>query len=215
MVGCSDGIIESCRFIGLDGFSQDSGVQAKGGSRDVTVKNSLFRNAGQRAVNIGGSTGLQFFRPEPAGFEARNITVSGNVFVGSLAPIAFVTSTDCTVSRNTIFLPDKWILRILQEQPLDKFMPCQKGVFENNIVVYDARVRIAANVGVNTKPESFVFRDNAWFDMTGRPKLPLPSDELNSVFQIDPQFADPDKNDFSILSKDKRLQDVSAHSATP
>ena len=82
MVGCHRGLIEGCTFRGKDGFTQDSGVQAKGGSSQITVRNCAFIHAGQRAVNLGGSTAMSVFRPRGARYEAKDITVEGCRFVG-------------------------------------------------------------------------------------------------------------------------------------
>ena len=71
MVGCHRGEIVGCTFRHGD-TTGDSGVQAKGGSRDVVIRRCRFEHAGQRAVNLGGSTGLAFFRPKPEGYEARD-----------------------------------------------------------------------------------------------------------------------------------------------
>ena len=107
MVGCHHGIIEDCTFIGREGFSQANAVQLKGGTHDVLVECCFFNNAGQRSINLGGSTGLRFFRPKLRGYEAKNITVAGNRFVGSMAPVAWVTSDGGYVHHNTIVLPAK------------------------------------------------------------------------------------------------------------
>ena len=155
MVGCHDGVIEKCKFVGKKGFSQSNGIQAKGGSENILIRRNFFKNAGGRAINLGGSTGLKYFRPKLRDYEARAIEVSGNHFVGSMAPVAYVTSTDCVVRRNTIIYPAKWVMRILQEQSTDKFKPCRKGIFESNLIVFDRRVRTFVNVGPNTKPETF------------------------------------------------------------
>ncbi len=170
MVGCHDGLIEGCRFEGAEGFSQSSGIQAKGGSARVTVRRCEFENAGSRAVNLGGSTGLQYFRPPGAGYEAAELLVEGNVFRGSQAPIAFVGAVGCIVRDNDIHNPEKWLLRILQESTGPQFAPCQGGVFESNRIRFDQRVQVFVNVGPGTLPDSFVYRDNVWIetDAAGR-----------------------------------------------
>ena len=58
-VGCHHGIITGCHF------SESSGnaIQIKGGSTDILVHGNRMHDAGERAVNMGGSTGPQFFRP--------------------------------------------------------------------------------------------------------------------------------------------------------
>ncbi|MHC4402813.1 MAG: SMP-30/gluconolactonase/LRE family protein [Planctomycetota bacterium] len=82
MVGCHRGVIEACRFRGKEGFSQSAGPQTKGGSSEIVIRGCLFDNAAGRAVNLGGSTGMPYFRPRGALYEAKDITVEGCTFVG-------------------------------------------------------------------------------------------------------------------------------------
>ena len=99
MVGCHDGLIERCRLQGVEGCSQDTGIQCKGGTSRITIRGCTLLDAGQRAINVGGSTGLEFFRPADADAEARAITVEGCRFRGSDAPIAFVGVDGAVVRR--------------------------------------------------------------------------------------------------------------------
>ncbi len=179
MVGCHRGVVEDCTFVGREGFSQSNGVQLKGGTAEVIVQCCLFQDAGQRAVNLGGSTGLQFFRPGVADYEAKGVTIAGNRFAGSLAALAWVTADGGHVHHNTIVLPEKWVLRILQETQDPEFRPSHGGVFEHNLVIYDSRVQVLVNAGAGTAPETFVFRRNAWCDVDGphRPALPVPEED--------------------------------------
>jgi hypothetical protein len=182
MVGCHHGVVEDCTFVGREGFSQDNAVQLKGGTADVLVQCCLFKNAGQRCINLGGSTGLQFFRPAVQGYEATDITVAGNRFEGSLSPVVWVTADGGRVHHNTIVLPEKWVLRILQETEDAQFAACHDGVFEDNLVFYDSRVQVFVNVGARTAPETFVFRRNAWCDVEGARRPSLPVAEQNGVY---------------------------------
>ncbi len=181
MVGCHHGVVEDCTFVGREGFSQDNAVQLKGGTAGVLVQCCLFKNAGQRCINLGGSTGLQFFRPGVQGYEARDITIAGNRFEGSLSPVAWVTADGGHVHHNTIVLPEKWVLRILQETEDPQFAACHGGVFEDNLVFYDSRVQVFVNVGPRTAPESFAFRRNAWCDVEGARRPVLPVEEQDGV----------------------------------
>ncbi len=182
MVGCHHGVVEDCVFVGREGFSQSNAIQLKGGTEDVLVQCCLFQNAGQRSINLGGSTGLQFFRPQVRDYEARNITIAGNRFEGSVSPIAWVTADGGHVHHNTMVLPDKWALRILQETADAQFQPCHGGVFEDNLVFYDSRVQVFVNVGPGTSPETFVFRRNAWCDVESDRRPSLPVEEQNGVY---------------------------------
>ncbi len=215
MVGCRDGVIEHSRFTGKEGFSQSSGVQAKGGSARILIRQNIFMDAGQRAINIGGSTGLQFFRPQLTNYEAREIVAAGNHFVGSLSPIAFVTAVDCRVHYNTFMHPEKWVLRILQEQPTDTFLACQGGVFEHNLILFDRRVQVFVNVGPGTKPDTFRFHGNAWFDSQGDRRPSLPAAESDGVYRVDPEMQQTETGSFMPGSNDARLRAVGAHAYKP
>jgi hypothetical protein len=182
MVGCHHGVVEDCTFVGRDGFEQSNAVQLKGGTSDILVQCCLFKDAGQRCINLGGSTGLEFFRPGVQGYEATRITIAGNRFEGSLAPVAWVTADGGHVHHNTIVLPEKWVLRILQETTDPQFLPCHDGVFEDNLVFYDARVQVFVNVGPRTAPETFVFRRNVWCDVEGSRRPLLPVAEQDAVY---------------------------------
>jgi hypothetical protein len=138
-VGCHDGVVARNVFRDLGG----NGVQSKGGSENIEITQNRFFSAGERAVNIGGSTGFEFFRPalstSEVNAEARDIRVDANVFRGGVSPIAFVGCVGCLVANNTIVEPEHWVVRILQETTSEgeyEFAPASDGRFVNNIVYY-------------------------------------------------------------------------------
>jgi hypothetical protein len=199
MVGCHRGLVEGCRFLGREGFSQATGPQTKGGSSQIVIRRCLFIDAGQRAVNLGGSTGMAYFRPPGARYEARDITVEGCVFSGSQAPIAFVGVDGATVRYNTIYHPSRWVMRILQETNEPGFPPSRNGRFEHNLIVFRAAETAGiVNIGPNTDAGSFRFANNLWYceDRPQASRPPLPSQETDSVYGIDPQLEDPRGNQF-------------------
>jgi hypothetical protein len=210
MVGCREGIVEDCRFLGKPGFAPANAVQMKGGTRRVLVQRCWFRDCGERAVNLGGSTGLAYFRPAPGAFEATGIEVAGNRFHGGTAAVAWATARGGRVHRNTIHLPRKWVLRILQESRGGTFEPCSGGVFEENLVVFDGAVSVFVNVGDATAPESFRFRRNAWFEAGGRRRPALPVPEEEGVHGVDPLLEDPGGPAMRVASKDPRLRGIGA-----
>lgn len=179
MVGCHFGTIEDCEFSQLGSNS----IQAKGGTADLLITRNIFTNGGARALNLGGSTGLSFFRPIDAKYEAARIRVIANVISGSEAPIAFVGCTQVEVSNNTLLFPGKWIMRILQETvDPTRFVPCGNSRFFNNITVVDQRVNVDVNIGPNTAPETFAFENNLWFK-TNHPTWAgpqLPGNKVNN-----------------------------------
>ena len=211
MVGCHHGVVEDCIFTGRAGFSQSNGVQLKGGTEDVLVQCCFFNNAGQRSVNLGGSTGLQFFRPQVRDYEARNITIAGNRFVASSAPVAWVTSDGGHFHHNTIVMPEKWVLRILQESRDARFRPCHDGVFEHNLIIFDSKIQTFVNVGPGTSPETFALRHNAWYDIDGyrEPSLPVP--ETEGVYLRDISIDRTRLTDARLELNDDRVKGVGAH----
>lgn len=191
LVGCSDGVIERCIVRGKEGFDCTTGPQLKGGTRNVVVRHCLFDRAGQRAVNAGGSTGMPFFRPADATYEAKDVTIEHNVFLGSDAPVAFVGVDGAIFRHNTIVDPTRWVLRILQETASgERFVRCRNVTFERNLIVYGASaVRSIANVGPDTSPETFIFKDNWWYCRDATTRRPsLPTAEQGGVVGRDPQL---------------------------
>jgi hypothetical protein len=205
MVGCHHGTIVGCTFR----RGGENAVQTKGGSSEITIRKCHFEDTGDRAVNIGGLTANEAFRPPyksfPANerYEAKDIRVEGCTFVRGEAAIAFVGSTGAVVRYNTIYMPEKYVIRILQERPTkDGFLPCQNGVFENNVVVFRSGKWAdgGVNVGADTAPKTFRFNNNLWYceDQPNRSQPKLPTEEIGAVIGKNPQLIDPQKGNFGI-----------------
>jgi hypothetical protein len=191
MVGCHRGLIEGNTIRHkVPEPPNCTGVQAKGGSSDILIRRNRFEHAGGRSVNIGGSTGLQFFRPPLAAggerAEARNVRVEGNTFIGSVVPVAFVGVDGAVVRFNTIERPGRWALRILQETTAPDFVPSRNGEFTDNTILFESArwSEGGVNIGSGTAPETFKFARNWWLcadnPARSRPKLPTP--ELDGAY---------------------------------
>jgi hypothetical protein len=196
MVGCHRGVVERS-LIRHNSPPNATGVQCKGGSSEIAIRGSRFEFAGGRAVNIGGSTGRQFFRPALQGdtghAEARAITVEGNTFVGAMTPVAFAGADGGVVRFNTIERPGRWALRIVQENRTAGFVPCRNGIFSDNVIIYDSArwSEGGVNVGAGTAAESFTFARNWWYcaDRPQRSQPKLPNKETAGVYGRDPALA--------------------------
>ena len=122
-------------------------------------------------------------------------------FVGAVAPIAWVGSVRVEVVNNTIWKPEKWVMRILQETvDPDRFLSCGDNLFRNNIVVIDGQVSREVNIGPNTRPESFRMSNNLWYHAENAawsgPDLPVRDDD--AVIGENPMLANPDMEDVAI-----------------
>ena len=184
-VGCHRSLIAGCRFIGKEGFSASAGIQLKGGTSDVTVERCHFTNAGERPLNLGGSTGLPYFRPQGAKQEAARLIVRNNTIEGSLCAAAFVGVDGAEFVGNTIRYPGKWIFRILQETREPGFVPCRNVLIKDNRMTFRRfQVQTDINLGDGTAPESFRFEGNHWYaedkPQDSKPKLPV--EEISGVY---------------------------------
>ena len=174
MVGCHRGHFIRNKFTDQGSNS----IQIKGGSEYIVITQNSFINGGARALNIGGSTGLDFFRPQHATFEASRISVFANVFEGGETPFAFVGAVNSIVFNNTVIRPGKWAMRILQETVnVNRFEPCGKDSVINNIFIINGNVSTEVNTGPNTAPNSFYYSNNLWYkenqnNWTGPSSLP-------------------------------------------
>lgn len=216
MVGCRDGTIRDCEINGLG--SEASGIQAKGGSRDIAIQKCFLKNAGYRAFNIGGSTGLQFFRPKPEGFEAARITVEGCIINGSDTAAAFVGVDGATFRFNTTFGFKRWAIRILQENRAEGFVPSRKGDVTDNIFYFDdlneRNPPQAANIGDATDAASFSFARNFWFWDHGKVRMNLPSAEKDGRVDVNPELFDTLKGG-QYWSSSGAAKDAGAHAWKP
>ena len=187
MMGCHRGLVVGCTFRHRNGQGA-TGVQAKGGSRDVVVHGCRFADAGQRAVNLGGYADA-LMRPPDATCQATRVAAVGNVIVGSKAAVAFVGSDGCIASYNTIYRPTAWVLRILQEVRQPPFVPCRNGELRGNLVVWRWReLKTAADVRGGTEPKTFRFASNWWFceDRPSRSRPDLPAPDYDGIVGRDP-----------------------------
>jgi hypothetical protein len=204
-VGCHSGLIARCRFESMG----SNAVQMKGGSRDVEVRWCTFVDAGQRGVNIGGSTGNAYFRPplstSAVNVEATNIRVLGNVFVRGTTPFAFVGATNSIAAHNTVIDPERWLFRILQERTSGNgytFAETQNCTVQNTIF-YFARSTVGTevNVGPNTQPGTYTFQNNLYYahDAAGQSAPNLPAAETGTV-TANPAFTNAAAGDYSLTA---------------
>lgn len=186
MVGCHNGLIAGNHFENLGSNS----IQAKGGTRDIRITRNIFVDGGNRAVNIGGSTGLAYFRPQDSKTESQDMYVYSNIFVGGECAVAYVGTVNSHVFNNTIIGSRKWVFRILQETvDEDRFLSCGDNSFNNNIVLLDNNLSKTVNIGPNTRPESFEFESNLWYhinNLTWNHNLPVK--EKNGIMGQNPNL---------------------------
>lgn len=194
LVGCRHGKIEFNKF--APGDRKGTAVSVKGGSSEISIRKNRFIQVGERGVNIGGITGTEFFRPaltDPPFYEASRIIVEKNTFVGGDAAVAFIGIDGAIVRDNLIYRPNKWALRILQENVTPGFGPARNGVFSSNVILFDSNnwFEGGVNIGPGTDAGSFTFSGNQWFCMNEPSKSEpvLPSPELGGIYGVEPNLS--------------------------
>ena len=213
MVGCRGGGVTNCKFSDATGDGANA-VQAKGGSSDIVIERCRFEDFGGRGVNIGGHTGLPYFRPRDAAYEARNITVQDCEFVGGVAAVAFAGVDGALVQHNTIYRPRRWPIRILQENTDKRFASCRNGKLVKNVIAFRSdEVREVFNIGPNTEPKTFTISGNVWCcldrpDDTRR-LVRTPVAEMDGTYGVMPKFKDPENGDVRLM--DHKPKDAGVH----
>jgi len=202
MVGCHAGEILRCRIRDSRGDGAN-GIQAKGGSREIAIRRCRFENAGGRGVNAGGSTGLPYFRPVDATYEAKDITIEDCEFLGGQAAVAFVGVDGAIVRHNTIYRPRRWAFRILQENAEPRFVPSRNGRIEKNVIVFRSdELSMAFNIGGNTEAETFALAGNTWHcvdrpEQSQRALRLAPLREQGGTYDQNPGLRDAETGDLS------------------
>ena len=204
-VGCHSGLIAGNYFHNLSANS----VQGKGGSENIEIRGNRMVNFGERAVNMGGSTGFEYFRPPLSttapNFEARDIRVVANIIEGGVASLSFVGCVDCVAAHNTIINPANWLARILQETTSRdgyEFLACANNTVVNNIFYFDRSdlAHSMVNVGTNTAPDTFTFANNLWYahDNPAQSQPNLPVAESDGIVGQDPLLINPTEGNYHL-----------------
>ncbi len=205
-VGCHHGRIAGNYFHDTSG----NAVQAKGGSEDIEIRANRMVDCGERALNIGGSTGFAYFRPPLSAtqpnFEARDIRVIANLIQGSIAPLAFVGAVESSAVHNTVIHPTNWLIRILQETVTTggyTFSSCAGNRVVNNLFYFDrSDLSTYVNIGPDTSPSTFFFSHNLWYayDNPARSQPVLPVSETGGISGQNPLLVDPAGGDGHLQS---------------
>jgi len=206
LVGAYDGIIRNNVLTGAFN-NTGTGIQMKGGARNIIVRANRLDNAGNRAINFGGLTDLEFFAPG-VNYEASNLIAEGNVITHGFAPVAFDASIGCTFRFNLSYDTDRWMGRILPEDPPAAGFPTQvvggkfignRFVWARDFVDTDTHSDEYINTSDPADYDLFSFVGNQWYKRTDParstpwfpPGLSHPTDTFGQDPQVDPEHIVP------------------------
>ena len=180
MVGCARGLIAKCRFSypNVKGHTSNT-IQPKCGAFNIGIYRCSFEDSAFRAVQFGGGIGPgrinrydHFGKLKETGYSGVDQVAMGNVILGGEAALAYCSAARCAFEYNTILLPRKYVMRILFE---GGEKPTADNTFAHNLIVY-GKLEGVVNSGPKTRPETFAFAENYWFNRADPaksiPKLP-------------------------------------------
>lgn len=194
MVGCGRGLIAKSKFSypKLTGQTANA-VQPKCGAHDIGVYRCRFDDASLRAVQFGGGIGEGRVnrydytgKLKETGYSGIDQVAMGNVIVSGGAGVTYASVARCAFEYNTIVNPTRYVLRILFEGGAE---PTAEGSFARNLIVHGKLISVA-NVGPRTKPKSFTFAENYWFNRLapGKSIPKLPAEEKSPAGGKDPKL---------------------------
>jgi hypothetical protein len=94
-----------------------------------------------------------------------------------------------------IIRPRGFVMRIVKENRQPGFVDTQRGEFVNNVVVWNQGDLFNSveplNVGSATRPETFTFAGNHWYNATRRDQSTprLPTAEADGKYGVNPRIA--------------------------
>ncbi len=117
-----------------------------------------------------------------------------------------VGAVECVAAHNTIVQPHNWLFRILQETVSDDthiFYAAQDCEVVNNIFYFErADLSTWVNIGANTQPATFTYRNNLWYayddPAQSRPSQITPG--ANAVIGLDPGLTAPHSDDVTLAT---------------
>ncbi len=191
------GLVMKCNF-SWPGLASNSGgnngFQAKMGSNNIGVYNSTFNNAGDRSLQMGGSSDLNLFGLGNVsyGYEAYQMAAMGNTIISGDASADYSVARDCAFEYNTLVNPRLRILRALNENPALGGVTAF-NTFSHNLISYGSVTEIFNNSGLpGVDFSKFTFDSNYWYKTTNPagsiPSVPLGGVLVNNVGGTDPQL---------------------------
>lgn len=145
MAACADVDIVQSSFIGMEHFTQLTGIWLRSGCESVTITRCKFERAGQIAVLVGPTTDPADFHPSLTGnvptgsiYEARGLAVDRCLFLYCGQTFSLAHANDWEADHNTIVRPHGLVLGLeLREMDLT-FARGGKGSFAFNLIVWQS-----------------------------------------------------------------------------
>jgi hypothetical protein len=210
--GCDDTLIENCKVIrwSRDGCAIDMmrcqrimvegceldgcrwsliGMQAKGGSSNITFRRCKVQGVITRGIQVGGSSSVGLVWPPTADYEAAKIELKACEVVEGEASVTVVNAKSVRIEDCRFIRPTRWFFRLLPESEIKDVVQSQDiEVRGNSFLIHRSMVGVM-NTKIPMSSRTIRFIDNAWYC----PELPrrtvrseLAFYETGGIYGIDP-----------------------------
>ncbi|HEY5945634.1 MAG TPA: right-handed parallel beta-helix repeat-containing protein [Kofleriaceae bacterium] len=150
-----------------------NGMQARGGSTDIDIRQNRMRDVAGIGIELGGSTLFGWFRPAlsttSSNAEARRVRAFDNVITGNTGtPFAFLGCSDCLVAHNLTWGTPTMLIRIFAgpaSQNGFAFEPTRNGRVINNAFVFSSSLLAHVDDAPAADVASFTFSHNSWLSI--------------------------------------------------
>jgi hypothetical protein len=192
-----NGVVSHCTFENMPG----DGSHCKGGSKNITYEKNLFVNCSTCGLDVGGETGLQFFCPLGATWEADSIKVYANVFISGSTGIKLSSCHNSFIYSNTCFKSTSFAFRSLNTS--SNGITLDNNQVYNNIFTTYSPNHIYLNASANFDYSTEYFKNNLFHDYRYADPATINWSELPGVnvetsLIGDPEFTDTSNGDFSL-----------------
>lgn len=196
--GNRNGRIFNCRFENMPG----DGSHCKGGTKNITYEQNLFVNCEAAGLDIGGDTGLPYFCPLGAAWEADSIHVFSNIFIGGKTGIKLSSCHNSRIFNNTCFKSTAFAFRSLNASSHPIYL-LNNHVYNNIFSTYSS-YPIYLNATAGFAYQTAYFYNNLFHSYKSiNPKTlnwsEMPGVNISGNLIADPLFRDTTLRDFSLM----------------
>ncbi|HET6400039.1 MAG TPA: right-handed parallel beta-helix repeat-containing protein [Candidatus Kapabacteria bacterium] len=194
-----NGTVRHCTFENMPG----DGSHCKGGAKNITYEQNLFRNCAADGLDVGGETDTQYFCPLGATWEADSIKVYANIFIGGATGIRLSSCHHAFIFNNTCFKATEFAFRSLNTSSMG--ITLDSNYIYNNIFTTYSPYHIYLNASSNFIFSTEYFKNNLFHDYLNPDPdsinwSELPGVNVSGSLIGDPDFLDTLNGNFSLTA---------------
>jgi hypothetical protein len=161
MMRCQRVLIEGGTFDGCSwGFV---GLQAKGGSSNITFRRCRVQGVLHRGIQIGGSSDTTLVWPPDADYEAARIEVKECEIDRGEASIIIINAKSVRIEDCKLIQPRRWFFRLLSESQIPNVIQAGEVTARRNYFLMDRGMVAAIHIKPGIRDDAIQFSENIWY----------------------------------------------------